>query len=91
MQLAAPVAAHGHEGQARREGGRQALLPERAQQYVGKAGACPHQPLDRLLLDEARLQLILRLAQQAAAGLDLRRLAEQGWQSIEQRPVERCA
>jgi hypothetical protein len=53
VQLAAAVATDGHQRQAAGEVGRQALLPQVAQQHVGEARARAHQALDRLLLDRS--------------------------------------
>ena len=90
MQLAAPVAAHGHQRQACRQVRIEPLLPQPAQQQVDKAGAGAHQPLDRLLLEETRAQLVLRLSQEAAAAVGIAaRFGQQPRQAIQQRPVQR--
>src|ERR1019366_8509269 len=57
---------------------------------VSEARTRAHQGLDRLLIDKARAQLLLRLLEQVAAAV--RRaltLGEQAGQAIEQRPIER--
>jgi hypothetical protein len=67
MELAAAVAAH-RDQRPLRAGGRAMHPPCGAQHRVDERGARVHQLLHRLLGEKARLELLVRLAQQRAPG-----------------------
>ena len=87
VQLAAPVASHRNQRPGDHRGDR-VRAPRLAQHHIDERRPGMHQRLDRLLGEEAGLQLLVRLAQQLTPGRARPlRLGEQGRQALQPGPA----